>query len=157
MCDIALHCLCCSLSPVIDRMTYVQTKSAGATPTKRARDGPAEGTPPKAAKPSERDRAGGRSVSDLPTVPEASPPLEDSDPMSDAGAAACSPSRLDVPSDVMDAAAALVSASSGGVHVSCAALPPNSVHTILLVHAIRRDDTVFAALPSLVRALMSSP
>ena len=113
----------------------MQTKSGGATPTKRARDGPAEGTPPKAAKPSERDRAGGRSVSDLPTVHEASPPPEDGNPMSDA--AACSPSRPDVPSDVMDAAAALVSASSGGVHVSCAAL----LCTLLRAHAIWRVVT----------------
>ena len=87
---------------------------------------------------------GGRSVSDLPTVPEASPPPEDGIPMSDA--AACSPSRLDVPSDVMDAAAALVSASSGGVHVSCALLC-----TLLLMHAVWRGNSVFSALLCLVR------
>ena len=125
----------------------MQTKSAGATPTKRARDGPAEGTPPKAAKPSERDRAGGRSVSDLPTVPEASPPPEDGEPMPDA--AAVSPSRPDVPSDVMDAAAALVSASSGGVHVSYAAL----LCTLLSMHAVWHDDTRFSALPCLLRTV----
>ena len=136
---------------VSDGIMYVQTKSGGATPTKRARDGPAEGTPPKAAKPSERDRAGGRSVSDLPTVPEASQPPEDGTPMSDA--AACSPARPDVPSDVMDAAAALVSASSGGVHVSCAAL----LCTLLLVHAVRQGDTTFSALPCLVRTVGTSP
>ncbi len=60
----------------------------------------------------------------MAAVPEEGAPSDDPEPMSDADVAACSPSRPDVPADVMDAAAALVSASSGGVHVR----PSTDIH-----------------------------
>lgn len=86
----------------------LQAQSASATPTKRARDGAEDGTPTKAAKPAEGNHAAGRAAAEAGAAPGDG----------DADGAPCSPSRPDVPSDVMDAAAALVSASSGGVHVS---------------------------------------
>ena len=94
----------------------LQAQSATATPTKRARDGAEDGTPTKAAKPAEGNRAAGRAAAEAGAAPG------DGDAMSDADGAPCSPSRPDVPSDVMDAAAALVSASSGGAHVSLSGL-----------------------------------
>ncbi|CAL5223875.1 g6466 [Coccomyxa viridis] len=98
------------------RDTSPKGKGALTTPTKRERDGDEDGTPTKAAKPAAGDRAAGRAAAQMAAVPEEGAPSDDPEPMSDADVAACSPSRPDVPADVMDAAAALVSASSGGVH-----------------------------------------
>ena len=95
----------------------VQAKGAMNTPTKRERDDDEDGTPTKAAKPAVGDRAAGRTAAENASAAAAGMPSDDAEPMLDTDVAACSP-RPDVPSDVMDAAAALVSASSGGVHVS---------------------------------------
>ena len=108
----------CSFKQQHTNYRSVQTKSTLTTPTKRARDRADDGTPTKAAKPAAGDCAAGRAAAETASAAEAGTPSDDMEPMSDTDVAACSPSRPDVPSDVMDAAAALVSASSGGVHVS---------------------------------------
>ena len=112
-------------------MHLLQGKGALTTPTKRERDDDEDGTPTKAAKPAGRDRAAGRAAAQTATAAAEAggAPSDGSEPMADADVAACSPSRPDVPDDVMDAAAALVSAASGGVHVS----PSTDIHARLYI------------------------
>lgn len=96
--------------------------SAQTTPTKRGRGdgggGANTGTPPKAAKPADSDAGPARAAAAAGTAAEeAGGSAERSVGVDEEGGSPVSPSRPGVPTEVVEAAAALVSASSGGLHV----------------------------------------
>lgn len=114
----------------------VQGGSSHSTPTKRRAEADLS-TPTKAAKPADGSGGPARAAAESAVAPSGAA----------AGEEPCSPSRPDVPVEVAEAAAALVSASSGGLQSPRG----GEVYKSLLSPRRKSDTSAFSAFMSPLR------
>lgn len=114
----------------------VQGGSSHSTPTKRRAEADLS-TPTKAAKPADGSGGPARAAAESAVAPSGAA----------AGEEPCSPSRPDVPVEVAEAAAALVSASSGGLQSPRG----GEVYKGLLSPRRKSDTSAFSAFMSPLR------